>query len=66
MRTVAVQYSGTGAAQRCGVLYKKAAASAEAPKELWHYQSHLATCEVKAQEFLKELEGFGLSCAPAK
>jgi predicted secreted protein len=60
VRTVAVHYS-TGS---CGVFYKKVASSTDAAKELWHYQSHADMCEVQAQQFLKKLEGFGLTCAP--
>lgn len=65
-RTVSIQYSKPGSAQGCSVLYKKVASSADPAKELWHYQSHSDQCEIKAQDFIKKLEGLGLTCTEAK
>ncbi len=64
-RTVSVEYSTDGGATSCSVMYKKF--PNEAAKELWHYQAHADQCAVQAQQFLKKLEGFGLTCtAPDK
>ncbi len=66
-RTVSVEYSMDGGATSCSVMYKKFASSSDPAKELWHYQAHSDQCAVKAQEFMKKLEGFGLTCtAPDK
>lgn len=59
-RTVSVEYSTEGGATSCSVMYKKL--PNEAAKELWHYQAHYDQCQVQAQQFLKKLEGFGLTC----
>jgi hypothetical protein len=34
-------------------------------KELWHYEAHADQCQVQAEQFLKKLEGFGLTCSAA-
>ena len=65
VRSVAVTYSGDGA-KDCSVLYKKAAASGEPAKRLWHYQAHPEMCAGQAQQFLKKLEGLGLTCSAAR
>jgi hypothetical protein len=66
-RTVAVEYSMDGGTRSCSVLYKKVASSSEPARELWHYQAHADMCDVQAQQFLKKLESFGLTCsAPDK
>jgi hypothetical protein len=65
VRSVAVTYSGDGA-KGCSVLYKKAAASGEPAKQLWHYQAHPEMCAGQAQQFLKKLEGLGLACSAAR
>ncbi len=62
MRTLAVEYSSNG----CSVMYKKVAASSEPARELWHYQAHADQCQVQADQFIKKLEGFGLTCTSDK
>jgi hypothetical protein len=62
VRSVAVTSDG---AKACSVLYKKVAASPDPAKPLWHYQAHPEMCASQAQQFLKKLEGLGLTCAPA-
>lgn len=62
-RSVAVEYSMDGVgAKSCSVMYTK---QSQPAKELWHYQAHADQCEVQAQQFLKKLEGFGLTCSAA-
>ena len=60
-RSVSVEYSMDGGARSCSVMYKKF--PNEPAKELWHYQAHSEQCAIQAQQFLKKLEGFGLTCA---
>jgi hypothetical protein len=62
MRTVAIEYASPAGAQSCSITYKKVAASADPAKELWRYQSHLDRCSPQAAEFVKKLEGLGLTC----
>ena len=61
VRSVAV--TSDGGAKACSVLYKKVAASPEPAKQLWHYQAHPEMCAGQAQQFLKKLEGLGLTCS---
>jgi len=62
-RSVAVEYSMDGAgAKSCSVMYTK---QSQPAKELWHYQAHAEMCDTQAQQFLKKLEGFGLTCSAA-
>lgn len=62
VRTLAVEYKSDG----CSVMYKKFAASSEPAKELWHYQARADMCQVQADQFVKKLEGFGLTCTSDK
>jgi hypothetical protein len=62
-RSVAVEYSMDGAgAKSCSVMYTK---QSQPAKELWHYEAHADQCQVQAEQFLKKLEGFGLTCSAA-
>ena len=63
-RSVAVEYQmdAGGAAKSCSVMYTK---QSQPAKELWHYQAHADQCQVQAEQFLKKLEGFGLTCSAA-
>jgi hypothetical protein len=61
VRRVAVEPSGT---KGCSVFYKKSAAASA--QRLWQYEAHPEMCAEQAQQFLKKLEGMGLSCAAAK
>jgi hypothetical protein len=63
VRSVAVTSSGDGGAKGCSVLYKKVAASPEPAKQLWHYQARPEMCAGQTQQFLKKLEGLGLTCS---
>jgi len=62
-RSVGVEYSMDGAgAKSCSVMYTK---QSQPAKELWHYEAHADQCQVQAEQFLKKLEGFGLTCSAA-
>ena len=62
-RSVAVEYSMDGVgAKSCSVMYTK---QSQPAKELWHYEAHADQCQVQAEQFLKKLEGFGLTCSAA-
>jgi len=61
-RSVAVEYSMDGGVKSCSVMYTK---QSQPAKELWHYQAHAEMCDTQAQQFLKKLEGFGLTCSAA-
>ena len=61
-RSVAVEYSMGDGAKSCSVMYAK---QSQPAKELWHYQAHTEMCDSQAQQFLKKLEGFGLTCSTA-
>jgi opacity protein-like surface antigen len=62
MRTLAVEYTSSS----CSVMYKKVASSSDPAKELWHYQARQNMCQVQADDFIKKLEGFGLTCTSDK
>ena len=61
-RSVAVEYSMGDGAKSCSVMYTK---QSQPAKELWHYEAHADQCQVQAEQFLKKLEGFGLTCSAA-
>jgi len=55
-RSVSVERSSDG----CRVLYKKGA-SAEG-KEIYRFKAHSEACQAQAQNFVKKLQGMGLTC----
>jgi hypothetical protein len=64
VRAFAVEYApATGGARSCRILYKRAAASADPAKELWHFETHAEKCAAQSDWFRKRLEGLGLACA---
>ena len=60
-RSISVETGKAG----CSVVYKKGGKSAGAGRALWHYKAHPEMCQTQADQFMKKLEGMGLTCGPA-
>jgi hypothetical protein len=60
-RSISVQSGKDG----CSVVYKKGGKSAGGGRALWHYKAHTEMCQTQADQFMKKLQGMGMTCGPA-